>query len=121
MGESSHQAGNGADQKTRSGQSPEIIRKASRQLQDDARNLVTHASEAGGELQTFITSQVRERPVATLAAAAGVGYVLGGGLSSRLTLLMVGVATRLAMAVAAREMAGWATEGYGSTSSANRR
>jgi hypothetical protein len=65
-------------------------------------------------LQTYVTQQVRERPVATLAAAAGVGYLLGGGLSSRLTLLMFGFATRFGMAIAAREMGSWAREGeYG--------
>ena len=122
MAEQSHQqAGNGADQQSRSKRSPEIITSAGRQLQTDAQNLVTHASEAGGELQAYLTSQVRERPMTTLAAAAGIGYVLGGGLSSKLTVLMLGVATKMGMAIAAREMSAWANEGYGNRSASNRR
>ena len=38
--------------------------------------------------------------------AAGVGYVLGGGLATRFTVVLLGIATRLATAVAMREVAG---------------
>ena len=49
---------------------------------------------------SFASEQTRERPHVALGVAAGVGFVLGGGLASRLggTLLSVGtrlVATRL--------------------------
>jgi len=49
---------------------------------------------------SFASEQARERPHVALGVAAGVGFILGGGLASRLggTLLSVGtrlVATRL--------------------------
>jgi len=115
MAESRNQTGNGADEQNeqrRSGiASRDSLADRGRQLQGDAQKLVGHAQEARSELQTYLTQSVRERPVATLAAAAGVGYVLGGGLSSRLTVLMFGIATRFALAVAAREMGTWAAAG----------
>ncbi len=115
MAESRNQVTNGSDEqieRRRSGNaSRESLADRGRQLQGDAQKLVGHVQEARSELQTFLTDSVRDRPVATLAAAAGVGYVLGGGLSSRLTVLMFGVATRFALAVAAREMGTWAAAG----------
>ena len=62
-------------------------------------------SGAADDLERYLTEQVEERPYITLGVAAGVGYVLGGGLRSRLTAVLLGAATRLAMAVAARELA----------------
>jgi hypothetical protein len=60
--------------------------------------------EAADSAQHYLTEQVARRPYRTLGVAAGIGYVLGGGLSSRLTTLVFGAATRLAMALAAREL-----------------
>jgi len=116
MAEARNQSGNGADEQERrasAGGQQRPLADTGRQLQSDAQRLLSHADQARNELQGYLTQSVRERPVATLATAAGVGYLLGGGLSSRLTVLMVGIATRLAMAVAAREMGSWATEGAG--------
>lgn len=109
----SRNVSNGADQQSeheRTGR-PQSLINAGRQLQSDAKTMASHAQEASSELQTYVTQQVRQRPVVTLAAAAGIGYVLGGGLSSKLTLLMLGMATRFGMAIAAREMSVMATEG----------
>jgi ElaB/YqjD/DUF883 family membrane-anchored ribosome-binding protein len=109
------QTANGADEQNErrrsGGSSPsrDAFQERGRQIQGDAQKLVSHVQEASGELQTYIQESVRERPMTTLAAAAGVGFLLGGGLSSRLTVLMLGLGTRFAMAVAAREMSSWAT------------
>lgn len=73
-------------------------------LPRDAQQKGVHAQEAARELQDYITGQVRRSPVATLAMAAGVGYLLGGGLGTKLTLSMFTIASRLAMALVAREM-----------------
>lgn len=96
---------------------PQHLTDAGRQIRGDAQNLVTHVSEASSELQSYVTEVARERPLAILAAAAGVGYVLGGGLSSRLTVLALGVGTRLAMALAAREVSSWAAQPIGDSRS----
>jgi hypothetical protein len=43
-----------------------------------------------------VRRRVRRRPYAFLVAAAGVGYVLGGGLFTRTTARLLGVAGRVA-------------------------
>ena len=60
--------------------------------------------EATDDLERYLTEQVERRPYTTLGVAAGVGFLLGGGLRSRLTAVLLGAATRLAMALAAREL-----------------
>lgn len=75
-----------------------------RQIQQDMRTLVGSLQAGAEDAERYITGEVKSRPYSTLAVAAGVGYVLGGGLSLRMTKLLIGVGTRLAMAVAAREL-----------------
>ena len=75
-----------------------------RQIRHDAHALARAVQGATDDLERYITERVEERPYATLGAAAGVGYVLGGGLRPRLTAMLFGAATRLAMALAAREL-----------------
>ena len=76
-----------------------------RQIHHDAHALAAAVQDAADDLERYLTEQVEQRPYITLGVAAGVGYVLGGGLRPRLTALLVGAATRLAMALAARELA----------------
>lgn len=75
-----------------------------RQIQHDAETLAATVKDATGGIQRYLTEQVEQRPYRTLGVAAGIGYTLGGGLSSRLTTLLFSAATRLAMALAAREL-----------------
>jgi hypothetical protein len=42
-----------------------------------------------------VTALVRQHPVGALAAAAGIGYILGGGLFTRTTSRVFGLAVRL--------------------------
>ena len=76
-----------------------------RQIHHDAHALAAAVQGAADDLERYLTEQVEERPYATLGVAVGVGYVLGGGLRSRLTAVLLNAATRLAMAVAARQFA----------------
>jgi hypothetical protein len=76
-----------------------------RQIRHDAQALAIAVRETTDELERFLTEQVEERPYTTLGVAAGVGYVLGGGLRSRVAGVVLGTATRLAMTLAARELA----------------
>lgn len=57
------------------------------------------------DLDRYLADRVRRQPVATLSIAAGVGYVLGGGLATRFTIDMLGIAARLAATLAVRELA----------------
>jgi DUF883 C-terminal glycine zipper region len=76
-----------------------------RQIHDDVHALADAVQDAADDLDRYLTEQVEERPYTTLGVAAGVGFVLGGGLRSRLTAVLLGTVTRLAMALAARELA----------------
>ncbi len=76
-----------------------------RQIHHDAHALAAAVRDAADDLERYLTEQVEERPYTTLGVAAGVGFVLGGGLRSRLTVVLLGAATRLATALAARELA----------------
>jgi hypothetical protein len=76
-----------------------------RQIHHDAHALAAAVQGATDDLERYLTAQVEQRPYTTLGVAAGVGYVLGGGLRSRLTAVLLGAATRFAMALAARELA----------------
>jgi len=62
----------------------------------ELRDALDDVSSSLGDLyraaDAFTTEQTRVRPRVVLGAAAGIGFVLGGGLASRLggTLLSVG-------------------------------
>ena len=75
-----------------------------RQIQHDAEALAATVRNATDGVQRYLTAQVEQRPFRTLGVAAGVGYVLGGGLRSRLTVVLLGAATRVATALVAREL-----------------
>jgi ElaB/YqjD/DUF883 family membrane-anchored ribosome-binding protein len=75
-----------------------------RQIHHDAEELAAAVQEATTGVQRRLREQVEQRPYSCLGVAAGIGYVLGGGLSSPLTAMLLTAATRLAMALAAREL-----------------
>jgi len=53
---------------------------------------------------TFTTEQTRIRPRVVLGAAAGIGFILGGGLASRLGGTLLSIGTRLAASKFLEEM-----------------
>lgn len=131
MAENMNQVSNGADfqssqsQQRTSGQSRQQqqgqhkLMQSGKQIRNDMQQLYGHVQETGEELQAYLTEQVQQRPYTVLGTAAAIGYLLGGGLSSKITLMAFGVVTRFAMALAAREMASRAaTAGSGSGDSA---
>lgn len=63
-----------------------------------AQNFWSEARGAVDDLSHTLDykSRVKEHPYLTLAAAAGVGYVLGGGLLTRFTMRLVRIGIRLA-------------------------
>lgn len=63
----------------------------------------TGASEWRTQVESLVAGLVRrtqEHPVRSVAMAVGVGYVLGGGLFSRLTARIVGTAVRIGLRTA---------------------
>jgi hypothetical protein len=75
-----------------------------RQINQDAHVLAAALQQATSGVEGYLSERVQSRPYLILGVAAGVGYVLGGGLGSRLTAVLFGAATRVALAVAAREL-----------------
>jgi hypothetical protein len=53
------------------------------------------------DLYHSLQTRIEEHPYATLAAAAGIGFLLGGGLFSRLGAKLVATAIRIGLASAA--------------------
>lgn len=54
-----------------------------------------------------LSTQLQHHPYRTLLIAAGVGYVLGGGLFTRLSFKVLAAAARMgAMPLLSRELAG---------------
>jgi ElaB/YqjD/DUF883 family membrane-anchored ribosome-binding protein len=97
--------GNGASSPTeRQPQNSRSLGDHGRQIQHDAETLAAAVRDATDGVQRYLTAQVEQRPFSTLGVAAGVGYVLGGGLSLRLTVMLLGAATRLATTLAVREV-----------------
>lgn len=70
------------------------------------RSLGDLADAAGG----WFRLEVERSPYWTLSAAAGVGYVLGGGLPVRLTRWAAGFGGRVLVATLIRELASRAAE-----------
>jgi len=75
-----------------------------RHIQHEAEALAAAVCDTADGVQLYVAEQVEHRPLTTLGLAAGIGFVLGGGLSARLTVVVLGTATRLATAVAARAL-----------------
>jgi hypothetical protein len=64
----------------------------------DARALATDLEALLDETRTSLTDALERHPYLTLGAAAAAGYVLAGGLASRLTALALGAGARIATA-----------------------
>ena len=66
-------------------------------LRADLRALAEAATQFTRGWRSLVRDRMERRPYATLAAAAGVGYVLGGGLPTSLLRVLVGVGSRIAV------------------------
>jgi ElaB/YqjD/DUF883 family membrane-anchored ribosome-binding protein len=66
------------------------------ELRDAWDDVTSSVGDLYRAADTFATEQARERPYVFLGVAAGVGFVLGGGLASRLGATLLGVGSRLA-------------------------
>ena len=70
--------------------------------QNASESIETLYNRAAATLQT----QVQERPYAAIAAAAGLGFILGGGLSSSTGRLLLRTAAQVAVPVALAKLRG---------------
>jgi len=97
-------SGSGGDSGPRAVDSQQILQRG-REVWNEARGLASAVEEAFDEIEGYLREQMQQRPYAALAAAAGVGYILGGGLPSRLTGLLVGWGSRIALTMAVQQLA----------------
>ena len=65
-------------------------------LNDSAHQLLDEARSTFEDFGQSVRGRVQRHPYAMVAAALGVGYVLGGGLFSSLTFRLVGLGVRVA-------------------------
>jgi hypothetical protein len=70
----------------------ERILEASRAVGEGSRRLAEELAGVAGGLD--VSDQIRTHPLRTVAIAAGVGYLLGGGLFSPLTRRLVRIGVR---------------------------
>lgn len=75
-----------------------------RRIHRDAAALAAEVQGTTADLEHYLTEQVARRPYRTLGVAAGIGYVVGGGLRSRLTAVVLTTLARVAVALVAREL-----------------
>jgi hypothetical protein len=82
----------------------------SKRVRADVEGLVSALFEARGEWESQLRDRLKERPYVGLATAAGLGYVLGAGVSPRLVRTVFGLGSRIALAAMMRRLATPLTE-----------
>jgi len=83
----------------------ELSSAISQQAREIGHDATVLAAEVG-DLRGYLADRVEHSPLQTLGAAAGVGYLLGGGLNSKLTESLLAAAATLSTAMAVlRELA----------------
>ena len=74
------------------------------ELKGEAEALLSTLDRTSGELSAELRAHLEKHPYAVLAAAAGVGLVLGGGLPSPLARLVVLLGGRVGFELLSREL-----------------
>jgi hypothetical protein len=73
----------------------ELLDEAAR-LRGDLAALAETSQRAVRGWRRYLRQRVEEQPYATVVVAAGLGYVLGGGLPTSLVRAAIGIGSRLA-------------------------
>jgi len=85
---------------------PLRIQERGREAYREAQQLASTLEQAVDEIGQFLREQTERRPYVSLATATGIGYVLGGGVPSRLTGFLFGLGSRFAVEMFLRELIG---------------
>lgn len=101
-GQAQTNRGNGSAMATPSAR--ELVEQGQK-VREDVVALAGAVRQATSGWQALLRDRLERRPYATLAVAAGVGYVLGGGLPTSLLRVMIGVGGRLAVERALTKLA----------------
>jgi hypothetical protein len=84
----------------------QTLGEASRRISGDLGDLARAIKSSRDELTERIGAFVRDRPVASIAIAFGIGYVLAGGLLTRTTSRLLGLGARAYGVALARNLMG---------------
>ncbi|HEY7957150.1 MAG: hypothetical protein ACHQ17_02920 [Polyangia bacterium] len=79
------------------------LREARDQLRDDLQLLRDAIGHRAGEVRDTVTGFVEEHPLAAVGCAFGTGFLLSGGLYSRVTSRLLRLGVRLLVGAVARE------------------
>lgn len=80
------------------------IQQSGQTLFDDAGNFIHSAHDGLEVVQSEAARHAQERPYILVASAIGVGFVLGGGLTFRVTKTLVNIGGRLLLSAMAKEV-----------------
>lgn len=80
------------------------VLEAGTRLREDAKQLASSVGAFTEQARGALTEIMETRPYVAIAGAFAVGYVLAGGLSSRLTRLGLAVAGRYVIANLGNEL-----------------
>jgi len=103
QGQQEQMGHDGADQSAEGGVGRVV--EQSKRVREDLESLMSSLFEARGDWEAQLRDRLKERPYVGLAAAAGIGYVLGAGISPRLIRTVFGLGSRGAFAVMMRRLA----------------
>jgi hypothetical protein len=73
-------------------------------VREDIHGLTAELEGVLGDFEKTVRTQLAERPYATLAAAGGLGWVLGGGVPTALTRLLFGFGGRMAFVMLMQQL-----------------
>jgi hypothetical protein len=73
-------------------------------VRQEMNGLTAEVESALGDLEKMLRTQLAERPYTTLAAASGLGWVLGGGVPTALTRLVLGFGGRMAFVMMMQQL-----------------
>jgi len=76
-----------------------------RRIREDLEGLASAVFATRSSWESSLRERLTERPYVGLATAAGLGYVLGAGVSPALLRVAVGLGSRVAFAVVMRRLA----------------
>lgn len=82
----------------------ERLQQKGARVRSEVSGLTAEVEGALGDLERIVRDQLEQRPYATLTAASGLGYVLGGGMPLALTRMLVNMGGRLALVMLAQRV-----------------
>ena len=88
----------------RDGSRIERLQFKGQRVRQEVSGLSSELEEALGDLDRVVRQQLERRPYTTLAAASGLGYVLGGGVPVALSRMVFGMGGRLAILMLAERV-----------------